>query len=156
MWIGYYSEAHDTFAPWFFQKDYGPSLGKGLRELGHICLAVVFILSYFITLDVLHVFPRLSVVRTGDREMRHEDEVKLGTYYALLLCPLLGFFLVEGGLIWSMRSAGQPKRVYSKVFMLFARFFPTVYLLVVVRMSLLIWRQSDLQSVMHSQRKYEK
>ena len=114
MWIAYYSEVHDTFAPWFFQKEYGPSLSKGLRELGHLCLAGVFALLYFITFDVLDVLTGCSVVRTGDQEMRHEGEVKAGTYSAFLLSQWLGFYLVQGGLIWGTGSARQPRPVYSK------------------------------------------
>jgi hypothetical protein len=46
------------FAPWFFQQDYSPSLGKGLRELGHLCLAGVLALSYFLTVDVIDVLKK--------------------------------------------------------------------------------------------------
>jgi len=101
VWIGYYSEAYDTFTPWFFQKDYGPSLSKGLREFGHLCLAGVFALLYFITFNVLDVLTGCSVVRTGDQEMRHKGEVKAVTYFALLLSQWLGFwFRVDSSGVW--------------------------------------------------------
>ena len=156
MWIGYYSEVHDTFAPWFFQKDYSPSLGKGLGELGHLCLAGVCALSYFIRLDVIDVLERSFIVRTGDRDIRHVDEVKLGMYIALSLFQWPGFFLLEAGLIWGMGSAERPRPVYRKSTMFFTRTITVAYMIIILQMSLLIWRQSDPQSVMHFQMIYEK
>jgi hypothetical protein len=155
MWIGYYSDAHDTFAPWFFHEDYGPSLGKGLRELGHLCLAGVFALFYFIFND-LDIFPWLSIVREGDREMRYVSEVK-ATSLPLILCLYLGFFLVEGVLLtWGMCSAVKPRPVYSNETIFLTRLFTSAYMLIMLRMSLLIWRQSDPRSLMHFQMIYER
>jgi len=156
VWTGYYSEAHNTFAPWFFQKDYRPSLGKGLRELRHFCLAGILALLYFVTLDMLDVPTGSSVVRTGDREIRHEDKVKLGSYMALSLCLWPVFLLLEGGFIWGMGSAGQPRPVYSKSTIFTARTLTAFYIFVMLRMSLLIWCQSDPQSVRRFQMIYEK
>lgn len=68
MWIGYYSKAYDTFAPWFFQEDYGPSLGKGLRELGHPFLTGALALLYPITADAAGTLEMSFVVWTDDQE----------------------------------------------------------------------------------------
>jgi len=146
VWIGYYSESHETFAPWFFHKDYSRFVFKVLVNVLHLCISAAPPLCAAVALDVVvnvHGQQREPVL-LEDWYLQSE---KIGNGYVLTALGIGSFstFLVlEAGLLLGMRSTERPgvryrtrpKVSWKLVFMSFNYFLSIWWL------SLLALRQS--------------
>ena len=101
VWIGFYPESHETFAPWFFRDDYSQLLFRGLGEFVAFCVAGV----------IGTLFIAVAAIGDGfNDDMSIFTESRQDAFNAWIIVFSATFIIVEGGLLLGIRSAKQPKK----------------------------------------------
>lgn len=151
VWMGYYSESHETFAPWFFHDDYSQIVFRGLGVLVIFCVAGI-VASLLIPLYAIDRIPPV-IILPGFVNMINVplNEQRLYVCIAWAFGLHVAFIVLEGGLFLSIRSAERP--MGGQILKWTCRFNSINAILCIC---LRFWRESDIQSFLHFLTLYER
>ena len=140
--IKYYSESHETFAPWFFQNDYSRLVFRGLGVLVKICVAGVFALL-FVPLNTIDRIPQEVVTHFDTFFTVQVNEERFYAWFGCFLGLLIAFILLSRLFLLSIRSAGQPMTQIRGANLEWFCWFSSISLMLLI--ALRIWHESDTQ-----------
>ncbi|KDR84388.1 hypothetical protein GALMADRAFT_711168 [Galerina marginata CBS 339.88] len=144
VWIGFYGEAHETAAPWFYRTNYNQLVFKALGHLGNMCITAFVALLILVPLGIAR-HQRIDFQETDDGEI-HVEPINLKTITTWIISWLTTFTIFEAGLLWGTRPA-ERRRTATIITRLMSRLLLLLYLWAMMWMVLLLWLQTSREAL---------